>query len=296
MCIDNIIEMSETAEQKALREAKGKMDANTGGSDVLEFIKDEEKLQENLLKRFQKLKELKVKSLSSSVVVNGGWEDGRVRLPVSDKMKVDPSNVFSSPTLDDLQKLGWRAESNACATAEELGKISAQLEALGVPKEKMAAAFWDIARYCTSVGSSPFVNPKGTIDFPNGSITRDAAFAVIKKFSSLRQVCRSFAPITWNYMHITNQPPEDWAKKGFKYDDRFAAFDTFDFVESPAAIQPAEGLVVRPTPENYVAFFTHKRLALANSDRSKRFANNSSDVSGGMFGCDNKVNFPNRPC
>jgi hypothetical protein len=298
----NLIKMAEqqkAAEEKARVEARLKQQLEQQSSKLgseKEFIRDAEGLQKSLLERFQALQDLTAKSIAGSSIVNGGWEADRKRLKVSDKMKLDGSNIFTRPTLDDLQKLGWNPEANQVATAENLAKISAKLKELGVPPEHMARTFWDVAMYCTAVGASRYTNPQGSINYPEGSITRDAIFGVIREQCTLRQVCRSFAPIIWNYMHVNNMPPTNWAEKGFNNDVKFAAFDFFDFVECPASIQPADGLIRRPTSDEYIAFNTHKKNALARADRNSRYASNDASVTGGMFGCGAKENWRNNAC
>ncbi|ACM45983.1 capsid protein [Helleborus net necrosis virus] len=250
-------------------------------------LEDEEQavgLEKTLLDRFLKLKEFNLNNLTATRLVNSGFETGRPKARVAASMRGDMANIFTSPTLDTLQALPWNPVSSRLATAEELAKISAKIEALGFPRDQLAKLFWDVSRYCASNSSSPYSDPKGVIEFDGGAITRDAALAVIRDISSLRRVCRSYSKIVWNYMLVNAQPPEDWQAKGFTENTKYAAFDFFDSIMNSAAIQPAEGLIRKPTPEEIIANETHKRLALDRASSNRRFANYSAEVTGGKFG------------
>ncbi|QYF50251.1 MAG: coat protein [Xinjiang sediment betaflexivirus 1] len=262
----------------------------------LNQLEDEGITDVKLLDRFKKLREASAKHLSSGSVVNGGWETGRPPAKVSDQLKGDATNIFTRPSIDALFSRGRRSECSKLATAEEMAKIATKLEGLGVPPEGLTKVLWDVAVYCTGVGSSPYSDPKGVIEFDDAVITRDAVFAVIKEFSTLRKVCRLYAPITWQYMKVTQQPPPDWFAKGFADETKYAAFDFFDAVENTAAVQPLEGILIRPTPEERIANETHKRMALNRNSGNKRFANYSAEITGGMFGCDSKLNWRDSKC
>nr|UKY18871.1 ORF5 [Butterbur mosaic virus] len=244
-----------------------------------------------MLNRFRKLKDMNAKNLSAGDVKNGGFETGRPSPRISDALKGDTSNAFTRPSLDALQMLNIKPESNRMATAEEIAAISAKLEGMGLPPEHTAPLFWAIARYCADTSSSPYSDPRGSFEFPNGAMTRDAVFAIIRDHTTLRQFCRSFAPITWNQMLFNKSPPEGWQRLGYDETTKYAAFDVFDFVTNKAAIQPLEGLLRMPTKEEQIAHETQKRLSLDANRRNARFANNSSLVTGGMFGKDVHTKF-----
>lgn len=246
--------------------------------------------------RFNKLKEKCMKDLSCISISNCGWETGRPKANIADSLKGDASNIFTRPSMDALLIRNFTPESNNMATAEELAKISAKVQALGAPEENLAEVFWDVAMYCATAGSSPNINPQGSISVGGKVITRDMVFAVIKEYSTLRKVCRSYAPIVWNYMLLNEQPPANWDSKGFSENTKYAAFDTFDAVTNKAAIQPLEGLIRSPTDAERIAFATHKKLALAKNSNNNRYANTSAEVTGGLFGCIPKNNFRENRC
>nr|QQX32743.1 coat protein [Butterbur mosaic virus] len=270
----------------------GDQKRHTGVNDVnfseLQNIAEE---SQKLMDRFSKLKDVNMKNLSAGGVKNGGFETGRPSPKILDALKGDTSNAFTRPSLDALQMLNIKPESNRMATAEEIAAISAKLEGMGLPPEHTAPLFWAIARYCADTSSSPYSDPKGSFEFPGGAMTRDAVFAIIRDHTTLRQFCRSFAPITWNQMLFNKSPPEGWQRLGYDETTKYAAFDVFDFVTNKAAIQPLEGLLRMPTKEEQIAHETQKRLSLDANRRNARFANNSSLVTGGMFGKDVQTKF-----
>lgn len=246
---------------------------------------------EKFMQRFQKLKEFNSQNLTAGELKNGGFESGRPPAKISEHLRGSTANVFTRPSLDALQMMDFKPESNMIVTAEELAAITAKLEGLGVPTERSAPICWAVARYCANTSTSPYTDPKGVFEFPGGAITRDAVFAVIREVTTLRAFCRAFAPITWNQMLFAKSPPENWQAKGYTYETRYAAFDVFDFVQNPAAIQPLEGLLRIPTVEEKIAHATNKRLALDRNRRNARFSSTDSLVTGGMYGKDIKTNF-----
>ncbi len=236
--------------------------------------------------RLDRLREFLIKQQKSKQFTNIGMEIGRPSLQPMEHLRPDMTSIFTRPTVDSLLKKRWRNESGTVATAEELTEISAKLQGLGVPPESIAEVMWDITMYCASTSSSESMDPKGVVEFKNGgSITRDSVVAVCRDFSTLRKVCRAYAPITWNRMILLDSPPANWQAKGFSDSTKFAAWDCFDHVRNPACIQPQEGLIKIPTKEEEIAHATHKEIALNKNARNDRFANNSTEITGGKFGC-----------
>lgn len=241
---------------------------------------------EDLERRMDRLREFLLRSQSSKQYTNIGMEMGRPKLRPMEQLVPDLTNIFTKPTVDSLLSKRWRPESGAVATAEELIEISAKLQGLGVPQDEIANVIWDISMYCASSSTSEYMDPSGVIEFRSGgSIMRDAVVAVIREHSTLRKVCRAYAPITWNRMILTENPPSNWQAKGFAKNTRYAAWDCFDYIQNPACQQPAEGLIRLPTEDEKIAHATHKQIALDRNARNERFANNSTEITGGKYGC-----------
>lgn len=263
------------AEKKKENEQKSKTGA--------EVLSDKESVKEKL-KRFDDLKQWYAEKQLNNEVKNMG-DEGVERPHLADNVKPDTSNLFARPNMELLKDMGWSEESNAMATGTQMAKIEADVQALGVPKENMAWAMWAVARYCASASSSSKMDPQGSDGALVGNVSRDAIVATIKKHTTLRRVCRLYAPVIWQYMIVTDKPPEDWQAKQFRWEDRFAAFDFFDYVENAAAIQPLEGLLRHPTKEEKIANATHKRIKIDRDQTSGRYANLDTEITGGKFGC-----------
>nr|QEE13709.1 capsid protein [Potato virus M] len=218
-------------------------------------------------------------------VTNPGLETGRPKLMLAEDMRPDPTNPYNRPSIEALSRIKPIAISNNMATSEDMMRIYVNLEGLGVPTEHVQQVVIQAVLFCKDASSSVYLDPRGSFEWPRGAITADAVLAVMKKDAeTLRRVCRLYAPVTWNHMLTHNSPPADWAAMGFQYEDRFAAFDCFDYVENTAAVQPLEGLIRRPTPREKAAHNAHKDIALRGANRNQVFSSLNAEVTGGMNG------------
>ncbi|QYF50263.1 MAG: coat protein [Hainan betaflexivirus] len=249
-------------------------------------------IDDELQKRLDSLRDFLRKTQRAAVITNPGFELGRPELKPQTGINLDHTHVYSRWSIDQLSRIIPKSISNNMATAEEMAKVQVTLEGLGVPTEHVAAVLLQAAIYCKDTSSSAFMDSKGTFDWKGGAIMADSVIAALRKDSNtLRRVCRLYAPITWNYMLTHDSPPSDWAAMGFSYSNRFAAFDCFDYVENQAAVQPFEGLIRRPTPNEKVAHNTYKRIALDRSNRNETYANLGTEVTGGRLGPEIERNF-----
>nr|WDS52203.1 MAG: coat protein [Cactus carlavirus 1] len=217
---------------------------------------------------------------------NVAFEIGRPTLEPPAAMRRNPANPFGRFSIDELFKMKANVVSNNMATTEQMAKISSALSGLGIPTEQVANVILQMVIMCASVSSSAFLDPDGSLEFDGGAVPVDSVAAIMKRECGLRKVCRLYAPVVWNYMLVKNQPPSDWQALGFPKNARFAAFDTFDYVTNGAAIQPLEGLIREPTPEEVIAHNAHKRLALDRANRNERFANLETEYTGGLQGAE----------
>nr|BBP49717.1 coat protein [Potato virus M]BBP49719.1 coat protein [Potato virus M] len=239
----------------------------------------------SLERRLDSLREFLRERRGAIRVTNPGLETGRPRLQLAENMRPDPTNPYNRPSIEALSRIKPIAISNNMATSEDMMRIYVNLEGLGVPTEHVQQVVIQAVLFCKDASSSVFLDPRGSFEWPRGAITADAVLAVLKKDAeTLRRVCRLYAPVTWNHMLTHNAPPADWAAMGFQYEDRFAAFDCFDYVENTAAVQPLEGLIRRPTPREKVAHNTHKDIALRGANRNQVFSSLNAEVTGGMNG------------
>lgn len=262
------------------REDRGK-EVETGQNSGSQNPEEEDKLEAML----EKLIDYRRSEYRTSRITNAGYETGRPLMSVPSNMRGDPSNMYNMLSIDDLYAIKPKAVSNNMATAEDMAKIKVSLEALGVPTEEVSKLVAQAAIYCKDTSSSEYMDPRGTFNTSAGAIPMDAVFAVLKtQGGTLRRVCRLYAAVTWNYMLIHNAPPSDWPAMGFKRNERFAAFDCLDYVENTAVIPPKEGLIRKPTSNEYIAHNTYKRIALDRSNRNEPFGNLQTEITGGRFG------------
>lgn len=243
--------------------------------------------QEAMLEqRLTRLIETLNKDMHNSNLKNVSFEIGRPSLEPTASMKRNPANPYGRFSIDELFKMKVNIVSNNMATTEQMAKITADIAGLGVPTEYIAAVILQMVIMCASVSSSAFLDPDGSIEFDTGAVPVDSIAAIMKKHAGLRKVCRLYAPIVWNSMLVRNQPPADWQAMGFPFNARFAAFDTFDYVTNPAAIQPVEGIIRRPTSEEVIAHNAHKRMALDRANRNEKFGNLETEYTGGIQGAE----------
>ncbi|QCG75826.1 CP [Sweet potato virus F] len=226
-------------------------------------------------------------------VVNPLMQSGDKHVTMSDNLKEDAANIYSRPNFNALLKWNREPVSQSIATAEDIAQIEAMLIGLGIPQERVRAAILDIVLYSAHSSSSPQQLYEGDIDFRDASykesISRSSVAAVIKDKSTIRKVCRLFAPVVWSYMIINNEPPSGWQAKGFPENAKFAAFDTFDFVTNHAAIKPIEGIARAPSSVEYIAAQTSKRILIDKARRNEKLCSFESSVTGGQQACEIKT-------
>nr|QTW49401.1 coat protein [Soybean carlavirus 1] len=293
--------MSETDQQRREREMKERAEAemrrrreqqevnqrpegSTGGNGAE---------MEEMQLRLNKLEGILRKERSGLQITNASFETGRPPLKPTDDMKGDPQNVYNRPSTDFLWGIKPKPVSNNMANSEEMSKIKVRLEGLGVPTEHVYSVILQLVFKCASTSSSSYQDPQGTFEFPGGAIMADDVVGTVQEIAGLRRVCRLYAPVTWNYMHLHNKPPSDWAALGFQANTKYAAFDCFDYVENEAAIKPSGGISPRPSRAEYVAYNTYKTLALDKANNNDTYANTSSEITGGRMGPEITRNFNN---
>ena len=244
------------------------------------------KISDSQLERLDKLKHWYLESYRPSDVSNPLMQSGLKQFEVTDRFKEDATNVYSRPAFNTLLKWNREPVSQSIATAEEVAQITSKLEAMGMPTERVRDAILDSVLYAAHNSSSPFQKFEGDVDFRDPkflqTFSRASVASIIKEHSTIRKICRLFAPIVWSYMIINDEPPANWQAKGYPESAKFASFDTFDFVCNHAAMKPLEGLVRLPTDVEKLAHEVQKTIALDKSRRNEKLLNTSSKVSGGQ--------------
>nr|AOX15543.1 coat protein [Indian citrus ringspot virus] len=94
----------------------------------------------------------------------------------------------------------------------------------------------DLARACADAGSSPEADIIGANEDLNPVVERNALAGVVRDFCPLRAFCAYYSRVVWNLMIKADQPPANWMKSGIDEGAKFAAFDFFHGVLSPASL------------------------------------------------------------
>nr|AEM23894.1 coat protein [Nerine virus X] len=176
-------------------------------------------------------------------------------------------DMTAPPDNKDLEALQYIPESNAVATADQIHAIAALWKSIGVPAAKLGPYAWDLARHCAMFSH----HPSQIVGTPPGEskLTRQMLAASIKSICTLRQFCMYFAPVVWNMMILTDQPPANWSKLNYRESERFAAFDFFDGVTHTAALHPIGGLIRPPSEAERVANAAQKGLHIYKAAQQK---------------------------
>nr|WMX21795.1 coat protein [Adenium obesum virus X] len=172
----------------------------------------------------------------------------------------DLSDPTISPSLADLKRITYKTHSNSVASPETVKAIAKEWVENGVPADQVALAAWSLAIYCADNGSSDQTEFEGSIS--DLSVSYDTLARITKKHTTLRKFCSYYAKIVWNLLIERQSPPAGWAKWNYRKSEAFAAFDFFDAVTNPAALEPKEGLVRQPTQNELLAKGTNKMASL----------------------------------
>lgn len=285
------VETVEKGDSSKGKEKEGELATNLDGLREVKAAQGE--ISDQQVQRHDALIKWYMENYRPSDVANPLMQSGDKHVTLSDNLKEDAANIYSRPNFNTLLKWNREPVSQSIATAEDIAQIEAMLVGLGIPQERVRAAILDIVLYAAHSSSSPQQLYEGDVDFRDAnfkeSISRSSVAAVIKDKSTIRKVCRLFAPVVWSYMIINNEPPSGWQAKGFPENAKFAAFDTFDFVTNHAAIKPLEGIARPPNSVEYIAAQTSKKLLIDKARRNEKLCNYEASVTGGQQACEIKT-------
>nr|QWT83725.1 capsid protein [Potato aucuba mosaic virus] len=187
---------------------------------------------------------------------------GRVQF-LSAPKRFSASDVRSSPSLTDLDEIAYEVRTTSIASPAEIEAVcQLWIKNTEIPADKVALIAIDMARAYADVGAS---RKAVLLDAPAlaPTVARSRLAQLMAGAGiSPRQFCSYYAKIVWNLMLHKNEPPANWAKIGFKEDYKFAAFDFFDAVDSPAALEPSQW-VRHPTDKERAAHGVVKWASLS---------------------------------
>lgn len=162
--------------------------------------------------------------------------------------KHDSPASFNSPSITDIRKLiDNNYNDNRVVTDAERSRIDDDLKKLIPTDADRQKAYLATALSLADEGASPFVTLKGALKVGDGAIDLDTILNIIKQHTTPRQFARFYAKIIYQTLRDSNRPPANWIGKGYPYEARFAAFDFFDAISSPEAMEPPGGMKYIPT-------------------------------------------------
>nr|WBG54382.1 coat protein [Zygocactus virus X]WBG54390.1 coat protein [Zygocactus virus X] len=194
-----------------------------------------------------------------------------------------PPSPFQTLTATQLAALTLGVTSSLLPSPEELAQLSDALIALGASSSNVPQVALEVVNYCFDNGSSPETVFKGNSNLLRIPLSKLAQ--AITQVTTLRQFCRYFAKLIWNYRVSRNLPPAAWEAWAYKPEQKFAAFDFFDGVLNEAALQPTDGLVRLPNEAERLVNQTNRNVHLFESNAQKsRALTTSALVTKGLQG------------
>nr|AAO85393.1 capsid protein [Cactus virus X] len=193
------------------------------------------------------------------------------------------SGPFQTLSSSQLAALSLGVTSSLLPSPAELVSISQALTTLGASATNLTPLSLEIVNYCFDNGSSPetvFKGDSAVLQMPLSKVAH-----AITQFTTLRQFCRYFAKIIWNYRISKNLPPAAWEAWAYKPEQKFAAFDFFDGVLNEAALNPIDGLGRVPNEAERLANQTNCNVHFFESNAQKnRALTTSALVTKGLQG------------
>lgn len=194
-----------------------------------------------------------------------------------------PTGPFTSLTTSQLTVLPLTVTSSLLPSPDDLTAISQAFLALGASQTNLTQVSLELVNYCFDNGSSPetvFKGTSSTLAIPLSKVAN-----AVTQVTTLRQFCRYFAKLIWNYRLEKNRPPAAWEAWAYKPEQKFAAFDFFDGVLNEAALNPIDGLVRIPNEAERLANQTNRNVHLFESNSQKsRALTTSALVTKGLQG------------
>nr|QBK56532.1 coat protein [Schlumbergera virus X] len=191
--------------------------------------------------------------------------------------------IFQSLSTSQLAALPLSITSSLLPSQSDLAAIALALQALGATPANLTAVSLELVNYCYDNGSSAETVFKGDSAILGVPLSKVAN--AVTQSSTLRQFCRYFAKLIWNYRLEKNKPPAAWEAWAYKPEQKFAAFDFFDGVLNEAALDPVDGLTRIPNEAERLANQTNRNVHLFESNAQKsRALTTSALVTKGLQG------------
>nr|AOX15542.1 coat protein [Mandarivirus sp.] len=149
----------------------------------------------------------------------------------------NPSNMNAVPLNLLNLNLKYSPVTNSIANPKQTEAIGkAWVRILNIDPANVFLYAIDLARACADAGSSPEADIIGANEDLTPIVERNALASVVRDFCPLRAFCAYYSRVVWNLMIKADQPPANWMKSGVDENAKFAAFDFFHGILSPASL------------------------------------------------------------
>ncbi|QLI58029.1 coat protein [Rubus virus 1] len=191
------------------------------------------------------------------------------------------------PDVKEPLSFDYEPETRAVVTADQRESIEALFKEIGVGPDNILKAAVDLCRQGVDVSTSPDSIFSG-VSSAQGDVKRETLMTSVREVTSARAFCRYFARHVWNKMLEDDTPPANWAAKGFKEGNKFAAWDCFDYVMSPAVAQAH--IKREPTAEEMAASIMGKEVfVFRQASKQGTQSLNVGEITGGKSGPKPKI-------
>nr|AOX15541.1 coat protein [Mandarivirus sp.] len=149
----------------------------------------------------------------------------------------NPNNMNAVPLNLLNLNLKYSPVTNSIANPKQTEAVGkAWVRILNIDPANVFLYAIDLARACADAGSSPEADIIGANEDLNPIVERNALASVVRDFCPLRAFCAYYSRVVWNLMIKADQPPANWMKSGVDENAKFAAFDFFHGILSPASL------------------------------------------------------------
>nr|UIH11327.1 coat protein [Grapevine virus T] len=199
------------------------------------------------------------------------------------KKKQIENALSAKVNVKDLMEREFGLQSNNVMNNNDILAISSIFTEAKIPEDLQQHTAIEVARMAVDVGSSKHS------EFMGKSVVCGHDLAVIvgyiKEVTTLRRFCMYYSKVIWNLLIKEKTPPANWAKKGFKDETKFAAFDFFVGIFDESALEPEGGLVRSPTQSELKANISALEVKVFRQKMSEGNRSlNLGEISGGAMG------------
>nr|WDD63202.1 coat protein [Miscanthus virus M] len=194
----------------------------------------------------------------------------------------DGSSLSSSFGTAQLETLELRLNDNSVMTEVQAKVVAENFKAMGVESSKVFGTAIELAFLGRNDGASDKIETSEMSKTCSKPIID--LLSAIESVCTFRQFCSYYAKVVWAIQLQHKSPPPKWQRWGFTRETRYAAFDFFPAVSSPAALEP-KIKCRKPTMAEIVAFNTRKELTFRRIRREEgNFTNTDYEVTAGELG------------